>query len=350
MKTDFLTVATVAYLPQALATLQSALETGQFATIHLYALDAAPGSIENVKSVLGSNAEWINVFGPDSLDDALKRTFLRSFDYYNPFEMSCLAKYVGLSYVLQTSKTADRCVFSDTDVLFLSSTIDAVDELSDKALLLTPHQLGPSTDAAEHEYLLGGWINAGFFIVNRENPATKDILNWLIHRISRRGFVAPEYGLFCDQAWVSLLPGMFAERVVVSYFPGYNVAYWNLSERRLERVDGRFKANGEALAFFHFSGFFGATSGQLTKHGNFQVPRGSVLEELCLQYRNLLRVYEGLNVSGIPVLNCSTGRLKDRIAIGSHLNGLNIEAPTIKRGLFGRVGGKVDALIEKLLN
>ena len=348
--TDFLTVSTVRYLPQALATLRSARETGEYANMHVFALDAVPGYVEKVNLAFGRDAEWINVFGLENLDRALKSTLLRCFDYYNPIEMSCLAKYVGVSHVFQNSRSADRCVFSDSDVLFLSDTNSAIDILGSKAMLLTPHQLGPSTDAAEHDYLLHGWINAGFFIANRDCAATKCILSWLIHRISRRGFLAPELGLSCDQTWVSLLPGLFAEHVVVCQLAGYNVAYWNLSERRIEQVSEEFRVNGKPLVFFHFSGFFGAALGQLSKHGDFIVPKGSLLEGLCLKYRSLLKDSESLDVSNVEVLNCSTATLKQRIATGSRINGVNIEAPTIKRGLFTRVGGKVDALIRLMVN
>lgn len=78
--------------------------------------------------------------------------------------------------------------------------------------------------------------------------------------------------------------------------------------------------------------------------------RGSVLEELCLKYSSLLKDCESLDVSSIEILDCSTVSLKDRIAKSSRLNGINIEAPTIKRGLFARVGGKVDAFIRRLVN
>jgi hypothetical protein len=229
----------------------------------------------------------------------------------------------------------------------LSSIKDAINELSSKAILLTPHQFGPSNDAAEHDYLLNGWINAGFFIVNRENLSAKNILHWLIHRISRRGFVAPALGLFCDQAWMSLLPSMFANYVVVSTLAGCNVGYWNLGERHLECLDGRFKVNGEALAFFHFSGFIGANRGQLTKHGDFKVPSGSALEKLCEKYSSLLKEAHAIDVSKMQVLSCSKVSLKERIALGCKMNSLNIVAPTIRRGLFSRIGGKLDALFAR---
>lgn len=343
--TDFLTVATISYAPQALATLRSARQHGRYGQMHFFALDAAPGASQALRQSLGEDAEWIHIFDPHDLNDEDKALFLQAFKYYNAIEMSCLAKYVGVAHVLRNSRSADRCVFADSDILFLADTDEAIAELGEKAILLTPHQFGPSSDSGEHDYLLHGWINAGFFAVNRENVATRDLLGWLINRISRRGFLAPSLGLSCDQTWVSLLPAMFAEHTVTCRHPGYNVAYWNLSERSLTEDAGGVMANGRRLAFFHFSGFMGAERLQLTKHGSYPIPPGSVLEKLCLRYRAALGAAACLSTAGIPILPCSNVSLRERILEGSALNQLSIDAPTMKRGIFSQVGMKLDAML-----
>jgi len=252
---DFLTVATVSYASQALATLRSARRHGHYGQLHFFALDAAPSATGALRQALGEDAAWIQVFGPQDLDDEDRAVFLRAFQYYNPIEMSCFAKYIGAAHVLRYSASADRCIYADSDILFLADTDGAVEELNDKAILLTPHQFGPSSDSAEHDYLLHGWINAGFFVINRNNPATGELLRWLIHRISRRGFLAPGLGLSCDQTWITLLPALFAEHTGICRHAGYNVAYWNLTERVLTEGEEGLLANGRRLVFFHFSGF-----------------------------------------------------------------------------------------------
>lgn len=350
MNINFLTVATVSYLQQALVTLRSARDHNDFSSIYVFVLDAPLASIQQIELLLGPDSEWLNVFGPDSLDDDLKSLFLKTSHYFTRFEMSCLAKYVGIMHVLKAFKSPSKCVFADSDILFLTDINDALEELNNNAMLITPHQFKPSTDAVEHDYLLNGWINAGFFVVNGQNFMALDILRWLIDRISRRGFVAPGYGLFCDQAWLSLLPGVYNDSIVISRLVGYNVGYWNLGEREIEFVKGVFTVNAQPLTFFHFSGFLGAKRGLLTKHNNFKVVPGSVIGKLCEKYQILLEENDGFDFSRLKVKKFSKANLTKRIALGSKINKLNIESPTVRRGLFTRIGSKLDVLVAKLMN
>ena len=344
---DFLTVATVSYAPQALVTLRSARLHGHYAQLHFFALDATPEGLVGLRRALGEDASWIQLFGPHDLNDDDRSRFLSAFKYYNGIEMSCLAKYVGVAHVLRHSTSADRCVYADADILFFGDTVEAVSELGEKAILLTPHQFAPSTDAAEHDYLLHGWVNAGFFVANRDNSDVSKLLCWLVDRILRRGFLAPSLGLSADQTWVSLLPAMFSENVAISRNPGCNVAYWNLHERKLVQDGDTFLANGRPLMFFHFSGFQGAAPGKLTKHGDYVVPPHSALATLCRSYRQMLDDDANLSDGAIATLPCSTLNLQGRILLGSQANQLHIDAPTLRRGIFARVGMWLDSFLSR---
>ena len=61
----------------------------------------------------------------------------------------------------------------------------------------------------------------------------KNILNWLISRVSNKGFMVPEIGLYCDQRWLSLASQIFSESILVSKDPSLNIGYWNLKEREI---------------------------------------------------------------------------------------------------------------------
>ena len=74
-------------------------------------------------------------------------------------------------------------------------------------------------------------------------------------------------GLFVDQRWVDLVPGMF-ERVDILRDPGYNVAYWNLTHRRITDTPSGYEVSGVPLCFFHFSGYDANRPDQLSCHQN----------------------------------------------------------------------------------
>lgn len=347
---DFLTVATIDYTPQAVATLWSARRNAPHSSFHYFAVDATADAVADLRRILGVEYAWINVFGPDDLGPE-RDIFLDAFNYYNAIEMCCLAKYVGIAYIFQCSHAHGVCVYADSDTFFLGDVSETFDEMGHVAVVLTPHQFGPSRDDSEHDHLFHGWINAGFFIVRREHPETRNILNWLINRISRRGYLAPEYGLSCDQTWVSALPFVFHGLTFMSWHPGLNVAYWNLAERNLTISGETILANDVPLLLFHFSGFDMTRSTSLSKHSNLPIIPGSVLEEVCLRYQQMLNSTVALRskVAGLKTFSCSKAKLQERIRVGSVFHGLNIRSPTAELGLFTRLGGKLDSLLRRTI-
>ena len=77
---------------------------------------------------------------------------------------------------------------------------------------------------------------------------------------------------FVDQRWVDFVPGMFDCEIVRE--PRFNVAYWNLHERRLEWTGERYEVEHKPLGFFHFSGYSPASRHVLSRH---QVERPRIL-------------------------------------------------------------------------
>lgn len=347
---DFLTVATVGYAPQAVATLRSARRYAKHATYYFFALDATAEAVTDLRRILGEDDPWIHVFGPYDLG-CEREIFLSAFKYYNALEMSCLAKYVGIAHVLRAAGAASICVYVDSDILFLGDVCEALSEMGKSIVLLIPHQLGPSSDNVEHGYLLHGWVNAGFLCFRRDQQHTFEMIDWLVHRISRRGYFAPQFGLSCDQTWVSSLPFVFHGQTYMSQHPGFNVAYWNLDERLLTSTGETIRVNGIPLLFFHFSGFDPKNSTFLSKHSDLIVPPGSALEKLCGRYKSELGAIDSLRpkLAMLTTLPCSKANLQERIYLGSMHNELSISSLTTKLGLFSRIGMKIDFLLGRIM-
>lgn len=346
---DFVTAATVNYLPQALVTIRSARRQGVASRFFFFAVDAPPSTVAALREIL-NDEYWIEIFGPHDLDVG-RESFLRAFAYFSPIEICCLAKYVGISHVLSLPGSSDYCVFADADVMFFSGLREPLGALSDVALLITPHQLGPCNDSVEHEYLQSGWINAGFLSVRKCDQNTPRILEWLVDRITRRGFFAPALGLYCDQSWLSLLPLVFRRQVALCDHPGMNVAYWNVSERKLEIQGGRLLVNGKPLIFFHFSGFDKLRRNRLSKHSDVTFMLGSVLADICEQYQAELSGVEHLapTLTGLQTIPSSSDSLQGRIETGSKIYRTDIASPGATRGVFARIGGKIDSALCRLI-
>jgi hypothetical protein len=66
--------------------------------------------------------------------------------------------------------------------------------------------------------------------------------------------------------------------------PGYNVAYWNLHEREITRVDNRYLINGQPAIFFHLSGFRAEDPNTFSRYGSWNFNRLPVLKDIVAEY------------------------------------------------------------------
>jgi len=161
----------------------------------------------------------------------------------------------------------DRVVYLDPDICVYDRLAE-LDGDDQPFITLTPHLTVPVTDeghARERGILLAGTWNLGFIAITRD-PQLYAFLDWWKGRLARQCVVEPERGLFVDQKWIDLVPGLF-DRVLALRHDGYNVAYWNLQQRRVTRgADDAFLVNGQPLRFFHFSGFDPSLPSFVSRH------------------------------------------------------------------------------------
>lgn len=160
----------------------------------------------------------------------------------------------------------DRVIYLDPDT-FVYSRLTELDD-NPAFITLTPHLTMPVEDeghARERGILVAGTWNLGFIAVTRD-PQLDAFLKWWKGRLEHACVVEPERGLFTDQKWIDLVPGLF-DRIAALRHEGYNVAYWNLAQRRVTRGAGQtFLVNEQPLRFFHFSGFDPSLPRQLSRH------------------------------------------------------------------------------------
>ncbi|HET6500541.1 MAG TPA: FkbM family methyltransferase, partial [Amycolatopsis sp.] len=178
--------------------------------------------------------------------------YLRMATAYSVTELATAVKPYLLRELRQDHETV---VFLDPDIEVFAPMPELAELAAAHGIVLAPHFLSPlPVDGLEPDdaVIMGtGMFNLGFIAVG---PGSEDFLEFWAQRLKFNAIVAPEKQLFTDQRWVDQVPALFRHHVVTD--PGYDVAYWNVHERPVERDEnGVLTAAGVPLRFYHFSGY-----------------------------------------------------------------------------------------------
>jgi glycosyltransferase involved in cell wall biosynthesis len=162
---------------------------------------------------------------------------------------------------------AERVIYFDPDIELYSSGEPLLRRLDDAEVVLTPHLTAPLDDERHPSDLAivqSGTYNLGFLALRR-SAQTRALVRWWSRKLERDCVVDIPRGLFTDQKWMDLVPGLYAH-VHVERHAGWNVAYWNLAHRDVQgsAAEG-YRVDGQPLFFFHFSGY-SPGSRMISKH------------------------------------------------------------------------------------
>lgn len=182
----------------------------------------------------------------------------------------------------------DRVIYMDPDIYVYDEMKD-VDALLDEGaeIILTPHFTGlwPEDDKLPNEVSImqAGVYNLGFLALAKGQNSMK-MLDWWGKKLERQCIVSVETGIFVDQKWMDLVPGLF-NNVSILRNEGYNVAYWNLSHRTASKKGEKYYFNDTPLIFFHYSGLNPKQNDTISKHQNrFTFHNIGVAKELFDHY------------------------------------------------------------------
>jgi lipopolysaccharide biosynthesis glycosyltransferase len=170
-------------------------------------------------------------------------------------EASTAVKGQMLRHILQHG--ADKVVYLDPDIAVFSDLDGIIKRLDTHSIVLTPHQVEPNESEGlmkdnELTSLKYGIYNLGFAAVKNDKFGNQ-FADWWARQLRFACYDEIENGLFTDQKWCDIVPALF-DGVYVERDPGYNVASWNLSRRKLKiSRDGIIFANESPLKFFHFT-------------------------------------------------------------------------------------------------
>lgn len=220
---------------------------------------------------------------------------------YNIIEFNTAVKPFYFEYLFARYPEADRIFYLDPDLCFYQSPKVMDQEWEDAEILLTPNLIytTPKPSTGELASLRHGMYNLGFIGLKRGAESFR-LIQWWKERLKEHCRIDKCYGIFVDQKWMDLAP-LFFDRIKSVKHPGWNMAWWNFSERKLLQTPEGYVVNQPEtpLVFFHFSGFKPEKS-HLTERvltEEFQEAESSALEELYQDYRNSLKAngYENLS-------------------------------------------------------
>ena len=173
-------------------------------------------------------------------------------------ELCTAIKPFALQRLLQEDN-CEKVFYFDPDIVLFSRVDDIVASLDDGNICLTPH-LTTSEETlqavidSEICALQHGIYNLGFIGV-RASEEGKRFAQWWSTRTYHFCRDDIPHGLFTDQRWVDLVPGLF-EGVSIIRSSRHNVAPWNISRRNVVGdLAGGLHVDGEPLGFYHFTGF-----------------------------------------------------------------------------------------------
>jgi 2-polyprenyl-3-methyl-5-hydroxy-6-metoxy-1,4-benzoquinol methylase len=297
------------YVAFARVLAQSFREQHPDGTVSVLVIDHEPGFIDPAEEPfdLYTPAD----LGIDGFDDMAAA--------YDVLELSTAVKPWFLRHLIDKTESG-RVMYLDPDIEVTGSLAEVDDLIAEHGIVLIPHLTAPIPDdglkPSETDILIAGVYNLGFIGIGRSESATK-LLDWWSGWLREHCTVDPARGYFVDQRWMDLVPGMFPSLHVLRDH-GYDVAYWNVHSRVLERAgDGGVTVDGVPLRFYHYSGFDPETPHVLSKHQNrVRLSDTPVLAEMCAAYGERLLAAGHRDARGWPYVY---NRLADGTALDFRL-------------------------------
>ena len=211
--------------------------------------------------------------------------FTRMALRYTVLELSTAVKPWLLRHLL--ARTGGPVTYLDPDIKIYGSLARLEQLAADHGVVVIPHNSEPippdGLKPSQVDIMIAGVYNLGYVSL-ASRPEVDHLLDWWSDRLRRDCRVDPIWGYFVDQRWFDLVPGFVPDLAIVRD-PEYNVAYWNLHARKLERDGVGYKVDGRPLAFFHFSGFDADHPLVLSRYQNrVDVLADPVLEQLLADY------------------------------------------------------------------
>jgi hypothetical protein len=180
---------------------------------------------------------------------------------YTPFELVCALKPHAVDHLI-ARRGYQEVVYLDGDMALYGPLTPAWRALEKDSIVLTPHLLRPMPEGSpqpyESLYAYAGTFNAGFFAV-RDTDTGRSFTSWWKAMLRKHCIVDLSHGVYVDQRWLCLVPGLFPEVCILRH-PGLNAGHWTLLQATWECLPtgaastSNVTVDGAPLVLLHFSG------------------------------------------------------------------------------------------------
>jgi hypothetical protein len=243
-KSAVVTVVTHSYLHYASALASSCKKWLPEHDFFVVLIDRPPDGFSLPKSITNSiEAEQLGI-----------QNWARFSFQYTPFELACAIKPYAMQHLFR--KNYSDVIYLDSDIDVYSPLDTVRNSLDKNSIVLTPHLITPlpgdGRRPTEQLFLTSGIFNAGL-VACRASEAGQKFVNWWANRLQSDCYVDLKKGLFVDQKWLDLVPGIFNDVSIIRN-PAVNTGHWTLSQFQLTcDTTNQYRVGGEALECFHFS-------------------------------------------------------------------------------------------------
>jgi hypothetical protein len=210
--------------------------------------------------------------------------------HYDALEFNTAVKPFAFKHLLDRADVRS-VTYLDPDILVFRPLVEVQEAVADASIALTPHltrPLGSSGTPTDQTILQAGAYNLGF-LAARPSADVIRLMDWWAEKCRLDCRVDFANGLFTDQKWMDLAPGLVDSSALLRA-PDLNLAYWNLPTRVLQYDGSSWTVDGRSLTFFHFSGFDPKRPDQLSRYQTHVIvePEGPLAKLLELYARTLL--------------------------------------------------------------
>lgn len=291
------TICSNNYLGQALALKQSFLRHNPTFLFYVVLVDKLSKEVD-YKSFAPAQILPIEEIKSIDINDLISRYYI--------IELNTSVKPSVFKYLKEIHPEIENIYYLDPDLYFYSSLHKLNTVLQSKSIVLTPHILSPiprdGKQPDENTFFRFGIYNLGFLGINTKHKETEKLLDWWEERVLTLGYDRPNKGYFVDQLWMTIVP-LFYKDILVEKSFGYNMAPWNLHERKMVKREGDLIIlnDNNALVFYHFSKITEEEEAISREYDRFTLSNFPILKELYTEYKKVLEECRFSEYKKIPI-------------------------------------------------